>query len=70
MIDLDKHVNWNSSEWTVIRMWLEEQDANKMSMLLGAKTHDEILELRGAVKFIRQLLAVEKAAKSAARQGL
>lgn len=70
MIDLDRHVNWNGPEWTAIRMWLNEQDDKKMAMLLGAKTHDDILELRGAVKFIRYLLGVEKAAKSAAGQGL
>lgn len=70
MIDLDKYVNWNGPEWAAVRTWLQEQDEQKMAMLLGAKTHDEILELRGAVKFIRYLLGVERAAKSAARQGL
>lgn len=70
MIDLAKVFNFNSPEWVALKNYLEEQDQNKMALLLGAKTHDDILELRGAVKFIRQLLAIEKAAKSAARQGL
>jgi hypothetical protein len=67
-IELDKHLNFNGPDWTALRMYLQEQEATKLSLLLGAKTHDDTNELRGAVKFIRHLLAIEKTAKTAVNQ--
>lgn len=62
-IDLEKHINFNGSEWHSLREWLAEQDSNKVSMMLGATTEKETNELRGAIKFIRQLLAIESSAR-------
>jgi hypothetical protein len=67
-IKLEEQVNFHGTDWIAIRAYLMEQDDNKVALLLGAKTHDETNELRGAVKFIRHLLSIEKTAKTAVNQ--
>lgn len=67
---LENHVDFNGPQWAALKQWLTEQEATKISQMLGAENTDTMYELRGAVKLIRFLLSVETTArKQAVNQG-
>lgn len=69
-IKLHAHIPVGGSEWAALKMWAERERSILVQKLVQAKTHDQSNELRGAIKFIDSLLAVEKdAAIAASRQG-
>lgn len=63
-----RHINYNSYEWQLIRGWAEAQKSNKIGMLIGSDSHDKSNELRGAIKFIDQLLSLERLAHQQTNQ--
>lgn len=63
MMKPETYLNYKGQEWTALKMWLEEQKRNKVGLLIGAANHDDSNKLRGALQFIDQILALEKAAE-------
>lgn len=55
-------INFAGSDWTIIKMYLEEQRKAKVGLLIGAKSHDDSNKVRGSLAMIDQLLSLEKAA--------
>lgn len=53
------YINFHSSEWKAIKMYLEKQMSLKLDQLVGAKDQDESQKVRGAIMLIKQLLALE-----------
>lgn len=62
-IDPSKLINFNSYEWQVIEKWVLEQEKTKVGLLIAADNHDTSNQIRGALKFIKQLLALKSAAQ-------
>ncbi len=58
-------INFNTSEWQVLKRWLEEEREDTVRALINAKTHDESMSYRGAINKLDKLLGAERAAKAA-----
>ena len=67
--DLANSLDVNTPTWKLMKAWLEKKKETKTSMLVGSKEHDESNRIRGALSVIDELLALEKAAILAARNG-
>lgn len=69
-VNLKAIISMHSPEWAGLKKWALREKELLVQKLIKAETHDKSNELRGAIKFIDQLLAVEKdAAIAASRQG-
>lgn len=69
-VNLKAIISMHSPEWAGLKKWATRERELLVQKLVKADTHDKSQELRGAIKFIDQLLAVEKdAAIAASRQG-
>lgn len=60
--DLLTQLDVNSPTWKIIKLWLEDKKKVKIDLLIGADTHDKSNHIRGALQFINECLALEKAA--------
>jgi hypothetical protein len=69
MIKLEDKINFHGPEWKNLKLWLEAKQLQKTEMLISSKDHDNSNQLRGAITFIKELLAQEKAASMAAHVG-
>ena len=67
--DFLQYVEFNSSTWKTIKGWLEEKKKTKTELLIGADTHDKSNQIRGALQFINELLALEQAAAQGRTNG-
>lgn len=63
-IDPAKLINFNSYEWQVIEKWVTEQEKTKVGLLIASDNHDKSNQIRGALQFIKQLLALKSAAQN------
>lgn len=70
MVKPEEHILFAGRDWVILKAWLLEQKELKINALVRAETHDASNEVRGALKFIQQVLALEPAADRAANQGL
>lgn len=69
-VNLKAIISMHSPEWAGLKKWALRERELLIQKIIRAETHDETNELRGAIKFVEQLLAVEKdAAIAASRQG-
>lgn len=69
MVKLEDKINFHGPEWKTLKLWLEQKQQQKTEMLVSAKDHDSSNQLRGAITFIKELLAQERAAAQAAHVG-
>lgn len=69
-VNLKAIISMHSQEWAGLKKWALREKELLVQKLIRAESHDKSNELRGAIKFIDQLLSVEKdAAIAASRQG-
>lgn len=59
-VDPVEYLDFNSPSWRAIKMYLEQAKEKKIGMLITANTHDGSNQIRGALVFINELLALEK----------
>lgn len=64
MIDPAEELNFSSREWAVLKAWVEQQKESKVKLLINADTQSKSDQIRGALQFITQFLALESAANS------
>jgi hypothetical protein len=64
----ENYLNFHGKDWNVLRSYLREQQELTMLKLCENVSHDETLILRGKLRAIRDILALEQAAPKAASQ--
>ena len=67
MIKPTDYIDFNGPTWRGIKMWAEDKRNTKVSMLIGADTHDKSNQIRGAIQLLSELLALEQAANNQGR---
>lgn len=68
MIRPEEHINFQSSDWNAIKVFLNQAIEKKVALLISAASHDESNKIRGAIGLAKELLALEKAAAQAANR--
>jgi hypothetical protein len=61
--NLVKSLDTHSQTWNVLKLYLQAEEKNAVSKLIGCSSHDVSNELRGTIKLIRLLLKVEEDAR-------
>lgn len=67
-VNLKAIMSMHSPEWAGLKKWLTREKELLVQKLIKEDSHDKSQELRGAIKLVDQLLAVEKDAAIAASQ--
>lgn len=65
-VNLKAIISMHSPEWAGLKKWALREKELLVQKLVKAESHDKSNELRGAIKMLDQLLAVEKDAAIAA----
>lgn len=68
MIRPEEHINFHGRDWAALKMWLEQVKEKKIGLLVIEESHDKSNKIRGSLQLITELLALEKAANSAANR--
>lgn len=64
MIDPAKELNFSSREWAVLKAWVEQKKITKIGLLINEESPSKSDQIRGALQFITEFLALESAANS------
>ncbi len=59
-------IAFQGRDWMLLKHYLQQQQATKISMLLSEESHDKSNKIRGSLQVIQQILALEDAAQRAA----
>lgn len=68
MINEEDTIFFSGEDWQKIKRWATKQKELKVGLLVQAASHDESNQIRGSLKMIAQLLALETNAARAAQR--
>lgn len=61
MVSPEHYINYHGQDWNNFKLWLQARFDTKVSLLIAEPSHDKSNQIRGAISFINEILALEKA---------